>query len=160
MKAMLDDMLMEHKIGILLCVTVIASNIMLVHLTLSYGDYFSAYDVDYIKFPTVILFLVGLVYFIWSVFSPETTLRYAIMSIGTVAVCAVALGVIANFIPPTPYLEECRVLTYETEFISMSECMEYAKNNPDATGAQIINTLTENNKGLQIEDLLDRPLNP
>ena len=105
MKPMMDDMLMEHKIGMLICVTVIVSSLILVHFTLSYGDYFSAYDVDYIKFPTGILFLVGLVYGLWSVFSPETTLRYAIMSIGTLAVCVVALVVIANFIPTTPYLE-------------------------------------------------------
>ena len=161
MKPMMDDMLMEHKIGMLICVTVIVSSLILVHFTLSYGDYFSAYDVDYIKFPTGILFLVGLVYGLWSVFSPETTLRYAIMSIGTLAVCVVALVVIANFIPTTPYLEECRVLTYETEFVSMSECIEYTRYNPDATGTQIIDALTEKNRKVPpIEDLLDRPLNP
>ena len=102
-----------------------------------------------------------MVYCIWRAFSPETTLRYAIMSFATLIVCSATFVVVVISIPPTPYLEECRVLAYETEFVSLNECMEYVRYNSDATGAQIIDALIEKNKKVPpIEDLLDRPLNP
>ena len=161
MKSIMGDMLTEDKIRILACVAIIVSSIILVYFTLSYDDYFSAYDVHYIKSFATILFASGFVYFVWCAIYLETTPRYAIMSIGILAVCSTIFIIVMILTPSTPYYEECSVLTYEIGFVSLDECMEYARYNPDATGAQIIDTITEKNRKVPpIEEILNRPLNP
>ena len=161
MKSIMDDMLTEDKIRIFVCVAIIVSSIILVHLTLSYDDYFSAYDEHYIKSSATILFAFGFVYFVWYGVDVEAKRRNVIMSLGTLAVCSTIFVMVLVLTPSPPYFEECSMLTYEIGFVSRDECIEYARYNPDATSAQIIDALTEKNRKVpSIEDLRGRPLNP
>ena len=159
MKAVMD-ISTEQKTWILICATVIIFNIVLVYFALSYDDYFSAYDAIYVEMPAFILLMFGIIFFVWGISNFEIDYRYTIMSVVTLAICSATFVMVVISTPPLPYLKECDVLADETEFVSRNECMEYARYNPDATGAQIVDAVTEKNKVVPIEELLDRQLNP
>ena len=158
MQSVIKPALTEQYEIVLSCVILITFNIICAYHMTQHD--ISAYHVEYITFMSIILTIPTLVFLLYSMLSDTCNSFHKIVIFATLFTWGILLVIVVDF-ASTPYFDECSVLTAEYESMSLHGCINYAGSNPDATGAQIIDALTEKNrKILPIEELFDRPLKP
>ena len=163
----------NHTRKILLYVAIMISNITLILVPFAYDNYFSSVYIYYAFLIAGSLLCLMVLWLLLAVrFADPGVTHTLILTLG-VFTCVFTSLVCFGVLPDIPYSEECGVLAGGSS-ISRSECIEYAIHNPNTTGMQIIDAITEKNKKImdeilnknipdekiQIEDLFDRPLNP
>ena len=160
MQAVVKSILTEHRVLVLLCVVLITANIIHAYHTL-HND-LSMFDANVARIISVILFMPTIGCFFYTIISDTCDDRYKVITFAVLFMWAILSVIVVDYtVTSISYFDECGVLAKESQFVSRNECIEYVMNNPDTTGAQIIDVLTEKNIKLPlIEELLNRPLNP
>ena len=160
MQAVIKSTLTEHRVLVLVCAVLITANIIHAYHTL-HND-LSMFDASFARTISVILFMPTIACFFYTLLSNTCDDRYKVITFAVLFMWVILSVIVIDYtFTSISYFDECGILAKESQFVARNECIEYARNNPDATGAQIIDVLTEQNRKVpQIEELLDRPLNP
>ena len=150
----------RHPISVIFHVAIIVSYIAIAYMLLS--NELSASGMTDLVIASAILLVLSFVGFLWDRLSNREDKRLISIAFVLMIAC-MSLVVVVGYIvyPSQDYYDECTVLTAEYKSTLVYDCIDYAESNSDATGSQIIEALTEQNrKILPIEELFDRPLNP
>ena len=158
MQSVIKPALTEQCEIVVSCVILITFNIICAYHMTQYN--ISAYHVEYITLMSIILTIPTLILLLYAMLNDTCNIFHKIVIFATLFTWGILLVIVADF-ASTPYFDECSVLAAEYESMSLPGCINYAGSNPGATGAQIIDALTEQNRKVSpVEKLLDRPLKP
>lgn len=148
----------SSKNGFIFTCGVIISIGIATALNASY-NYMTPSDVSNTSFLMFTLMVASMICMsIWSVNLGDR--KYILVFLATIIVSGISCHVIIAAYESVTYYDDCSTLNDMFD-INRFNCIDYAINNPDATGAEIVEALTIKVQPIDFEtSILDRPLNP